>query len=62
MYRYRLEHIKDDDRRSHLVEEHDALVKAIEKGDVEEATEIISGHINSQQTVIVNHVNDERIK
>lgn len=62
MYRYRLEHIKDDDRRSRLVEEHDALVKAIEKGDVEEATEIISGHINSQQTVIVNHVNDVRRK
>lgn len=52
MYRFRVEYLKDKDIRQTLVEEHDAIVEALEKRDVEEAVRMIELHIDNQYSAI----------
>ncbi len=55
MYRYRLEYIKDREKRISLIDEHKSLIDAIEKRDVKAAKEAISTHINNQEkTILLN--------
>ncbi|MDO4620233.1 MAG: GntR family transcriptional regulator [Lachnospiraceae bacterium] len=53
MYRFRMEYLKDTDIRQTLVREHDAIVKALENRDKEEATRLMSLHIDNQYRNIV---------
>ena len=59
MYRFRVEYLKDKDIRQTLVSEHDAIVKAIEKRDEEEAVRMMELHIDNQYRAI-NHALDLR--
>lgn len=56
MYRYRLEYIKDADKRKLLVEEHAAIIEAIEMKNVEKATEYIKNHIHNQEKTILERI------
>ena len=47
MYRYRLEYIKDEDKRQILLLEHDKILKAVKLRRVEEAKEAMREHIDN---------------
>ena len=59
MYRFRVEYLKDIDIRQMLVREHDAIVKALEIRDTEEAVRLVTMHIDNQYRSI-NKALDER--
>ena len=52
MYRYRMEYMKDKRMYKQLVEEHDAIRKAIKKKDREKAGAAMRIHIRNQQEAI----------
>lgn len=52
MYRYRVEYLKKKECHEKLLAEHRELIRAIEKGDSERATEITSTHIGNQVEVV----------
>ena len=53
IYRYRFEYIKESYDCVQLIEEHDEIVKNIEKGDKEEAIAAINRHIDNQEISII---------
>ncbi len=59
MYRFRVEYLKDKDIRQVLVREHDAIVRALEMRDKEEAVRLTTLHIDNQYRTI-NRVLDAR--
>ncbi len=56
MYRYRLEYIKDKDKRHILVEEHKQIMDALESHDVEAAKQAIRTHIDNQQSTVLKNL------
>lgn len=48
MYRYRVEYLKKEEVYSQILEEHRAIVAAMEKQDVEKATKVTRVHIENQ--------------
>lgn len=56
MYRYRLEYIRVDEDHSSLYEEHDQIVKAIQKKDVDEAEAAIRLHLKNQRETILKNL------
>ena len=52
MYRFRVEYLKDMDVRQVLVEEHDAIVRALEAHSREEAVRLMTLHIVNQYRAI----------
>ena len=52
MYRYRMEYMKDKRMYKLLIDEHDAIRKAIKKKDKEKAGMIMKTHIINQQEAI----------
>ena len=56
MYRYRLEYIKDEDKRDTIVNEHLEIVSAIENGNVEAAKAAIKIHINNQEAAVIDNL------
>lgn len=59
MYRYRLEYIKDEDKRAVLVEEHRMIVEAIEAKDVAMAKKALKKHISNQERTIIENLSEE---
>ncbi|KIR01973.1 hypothetical protein P261_00787 [Lachnospiraceae bacterium TWA4] len=53
MYRYRVEYIKNTERRSALFKEHDTLITLISEHKTEEATECIRKHIIFQEDYVL---------
>ncbi len=53
MYRYRMEYLKEEEKRTMLVEEHLDMVSAIENRDVRAAKKIITQHISNQQASLL---------
>ena len=52
MYRYRVEYLKQKERYAQILQEHNDIVAAIEKGEKHRATEVTCRHIDNQvQTV-----------
>ena len=52
MYRYRVEYLKLKERHPQIIQEHNAIVESIEKGEKERATKVTCTHIDNQvQTV-----------
>lgn len=62
MYRYRMEYIKDENKRQELVKEHENIVKAIEQGDKKKAKEYINLHIHNQEKSILENLEREAKK
>ncbi len=64
MYRYRLEYIKDEEKRRDLVAEHRQIISALEKRDVDAAKRAVRVHIENQEATVVqnlkNHENSKR--
>ena len=60
MYRYRLEYIKDKEKRHILVEEHKMIMDALERNDVAEAKKAIRVHIDNQETTVLKNLTESR--
>lgn len=56
MYRYRLEYIKDKSAHEHLINEHNRIIDAMEKGDVEAAAAAIKLHVENQEENILKNI------
>lgn len=60
MYRYRLEYIKDSDKRQILVVEHDLILKAIQEHRVTEAKTAIREHIDNQEITVSKNIKEQQ--
>lgn len=60
MYRYRLEYIKDSDKRQILVVEHDLILKAIQGHHVAEAKTAIREHIDNQEITVSKNIKEQQ--
>lgn len=56
MYRYRLEYIKDEDRRQILVVEHEHILRAVRRRDIADAKSAVREHIDNQQLTIAKNL------
>lgn len=54
MYRYRIEYLKKKECHPQLLQEHAAIIKAIEDRDKGKATEITTQHIENQADTVVD--------
>lgn len=59
MYRYRLEYIKDEDKRQILLIEHDHILKALSLRHVDEARRAIREHIDNQEITILKNLKEQ---
>lgn len=58
MYRYRLEYIKDEDKRQILLLEHDNILEAVKRRKVEEAKEAMREHIDNQEITVSRNIKE----
>ena len=56
MYRYRLEYIKDANKREAIVEDHRLILEALKNKDVETARKAVRDHITHQRTTILENL------
>ena len=56
VYRYRLEYIKDEDRRQILVVEHEHILRAVRRRDIADAKSAVREHIDNQQLTITKNL------
>lgn len=56
MYRYRLEYIKDKSTHARLVEEHEKIIEAMQKQDVNAAKAAIKLHVENQEENILQSI------
>lgn len=58
MYRYRLEYIKDEDKRQILVLEHESILAAIKNRRIPEAKESVRVHIDNQEMTVSKNIKE----
>ena len=58
MYRYRLEYIKDKEKRQELVEEHKHIVNVLSQKNVEEAKIAVKEHIDNQEMTVTKNLKE----
>ena len=61
MYRYRLEYIKDEDKRKILVLEHEKILKTVRERKVAEAKEAVREHIDNQEITVARNITEKDI-
>ena len=59
MYRYRLEYIKDADKRQILLIEHDNILKAVRGRRVAEAKAAMREHIDNQEITVSKNIKEQ---
>ncbi|MBW4845131.1 MAG: GntR family transcriptional regulator [Lachnospiraceae bacterium] len=59
MYRYRLEYIKDEDKRQILLLEHDNILRAVRQRKVQEAKEAMREHIDNQEITVSKNIKEQ---
>jgi len=59
MYRYRLEYIKDENKRQILLVEHDQIIKDLALRHVHEAKIAIREHIDNQEITILKNLKEQ---
>lgn len=59
MYRYRLEYIKDADKRQILLIEHDNILKAVRNRKVAEAKTAMREHIDNQEITVSRNIKEK---
>ena len=59
MYRYRLEYIKDEEKRQILVLEHEKILRAIAKRHVAEAKSAMREHIDNQEITVAQNIKEK---
>ena len=52
MYRFRVEYLKKDEVRPQLLAEHDEIIKYITQGNKEEASRVVTRHIENQALTV----------
>ena len=58
MYRYRLEYIKDADKRQILVVEHEHIIRAVKSHNIAEAKRAKREHIDNQQLTVSRNIKE----
>lgn len=61
IYRYRLEYIKDEDKRQILIVEHEQILKAIKSRHVAEAKIAIREHIDNQEITVSRNIKENAL-
>lgn len=59
MYRYRLEYIKDEDKRQILLIEHGKILKALKGRHVAEAKKAVREHIDNQEITVLKNIKEQ---
>lgn len=59
MYRYRLEYIKEEDKRQIIMIEHSKILKAIKARHVTEAKEAMREHIDNQEITVSRNIQEK---
>lgn len=59
MYRYRLEYIKDEEKRQILLLEHESILKAVKQRKTEEAKEAMREHIDNQEITVSRNIKEQ---
>lgn len=59
MYRYRLEYIKDADKRQVLLIEHEHILKALRLHHVQEAKVAMREHIDNQEITVLKNIKEK---
>lgn len=59
MYRYRMEYLKDENYRKDLLNEHNALIEAFKRKDLEQGVIITDRHIKNQEKAVIARVRQE---
>ena len=59
MYRYRLEYIKDEDKRQILLIEHDHIVAALRDHNIAEAKKAAREHIDNQEITVSRNIKEQ---
>ena len=59
MYRYRLEYIKDEDKRQILRIEHEKILKALRSRHVAEARAAAREHIDNQEITVLKNIKEQ---
>lgn len=60
MYRYRLEYIKDAEKRQILVVEHEQILKAVRGRKAAEAQTLIREHIDNQEITVSKNIKEQK--
>lgn len=60
MYRYRVEYLKRPEVYPQLVEEHEEIIRQIEKREKEQAAEIVCRHIDNQVEAVMNVIRTKK--
>ncbi|MGL5435964.1 MAG: GntR family transcriptional regulator [Lachnospiraceae bacterium] len=60
MYRYRLEYIKDEDKRQILLNEHNEIFVAVKNRHVDEAKKVIRKHIDNQEITVSRNIKEKQ--
>ncbi len=59
MYRYRLEYIKDEDKRKILLLEHEKILKALRGRHLAEAKSAVREHIDNQEITVLKNIKEQ---
>lgn len=59
MYRYRIEYIKDKNKRVVLIREHEQITKALQARSVQSAKEAIREHIDNQEITVAKNLKEQ---
>ena len=59
MYRYRLEYIKDEDRRQVLLVEHEHILKALRNRNIADAKTAAREHIDNQEITVSRNIKEQ---
>ena len=59
MYRYRLEYIKDEDKRQILLIEHEKILKALRGRHLAEARAAVREHIDNQEITVLKNIKEQ---
>lgn len=59
MYRFRLEYIKDEDKRQILLIEHEKILKALRSRHVAEARAAVREHIDNQEITVLKKLKEQ---
>ena len=61
MYRYRVEYLKRPEVYPQLIEEHEEIIRQIEKREKEEAAKIVCMHIDNQVEAVMNVIRTKEV-
>ena len=59
MYRYRLEYIKDEDKRQVLLVEHEYILNALKNRNIAEAKKAAREHIDNQEITVSRNIKEQ---